>query len=85
MTENGHEGTTWGEPGDELLNEEDVYEYLIDKVSTQNRGMNRDLRSLNSQTPFLHIPPGNRGNDVRIRVSTSNLNRLRSVFNRTYF
>lgn len=83
-----HEGncdqTSLGESGEELYQEEDVYEYLIDKVSTQSRGMNRDFRALNSQSSFLHFPPGNRGGDVRIRVNTSSFNRLRSVLNRNF-
>lgn len=75
------------EPGEEPLNDEEVYEYLIDKVSANTRGANRDgLRSLNTQTTsFVHLPPGSRGGDVRIRVNTSGFNRLRSVFNRSHF
>jgi hypothetical protein len=74
-----------GEP----LNEEDMYEYLIEKVSTQNWSsqgssnranfgqinFNRDSRSLNPQTSFIHLPSTG-GGDVRIRVNTSNFNRL---------
>jgi hypothetical protein len=75
------------EPGEEPLNDEEVYDYLIDKVSTNGRGFNREgARALNTQTTsFVHLPPGARGGDVRIRVNTSGFNRLRSVFNRSHF
>lgn len=79
-SENTEDAQNLNESGEDPLNEDDVYEYLIDKVSAPNRGLNRDLRSLNSQTSYVHLPPGNRGSDVRIRVNTSNFNRLRSVF-----
>jgi hypothetical protein len=68
------------ESSEELLNDEDVYEYLIDKVSTRTGNYNRDLRSLNTQTSFVHIPPTGRG-DVRIRVNTSNFNRMLNRLN----
>lgn len=83
--DNPEDATKIGEPGEEPLHEEEVYEYLIDKVSAQNRGLSRDLRTLNSQTSFVHLPPGTRPGDVRIRVNTSSFNRLRSVFNRNHF
>ena len=72
--------------GEEVLNDEDVYDYLIDKVSTNGRGNNREMRNLNTQTTsFVQIPSGPRGGDVRIRVNTSGFSRLRSVFNRSHF
>lgn len=83
--ENAENTNKHSDAGDESLNEEEVYEYLIDKVSAPNRNFNRDMRTFNSQTSFVHLPPGARGGDVRIRVNTSNFNRLRSVFNRNHF
>jgi len=63
-----------GEPGEEQFSKEEIYEYLIEKATVPN-----------NQTSLLHIPHGGRGGDVRIRVNTLSLNRLRSGFNRNHF
>lgn len=73
------------ETGEEPLNDDDVYEYLIDKVTTGGRSYGRDLRSLNPSSSFVHLPQSSRSNDVRIRLNTSNLGRLRTVFRGNHF
>ena len=85
-SDNSENSSKLDEQEEEPLNEEEVYEYLMDKVSSNGRGYNRDLRSLNTQTTSLvHLPSGTRGGDVRIRVNALGFNRLRSVFNRSHF
>mmetsp|Transcript_2246 Transcript_2246/g.2112 ORF Transcript_2246/g.2112 Transcript_2246/m.2112 type:complete len:92 (+) Transcript_2246:526-801(+) len=77
-----------GEPGEEPLNEEEVYDYLIDKVSNRNRSAHsREPFRLNTQTTSVFdLNPFERSNrDVRIRVNTNGLNRLRGMFNRNHF
>lgn len=84
--EDGHKPV--GEPGEEPLNEEEVYDYLIDKVSNRSRGgPAREAARLNTQTTSVFdLNPFERGNrDVRIRVNTNGLSRLRGMFNRNQF
>ena len=75
--EDGDKTQTMEEP----LNDEEIYEYLIDKVGGNNHGSSNNTQS----TSFVHLPQGGRGGDVRIRVNTTGFSRLRSVFNRRHF
>ena len=77
---------------DDLLQEE-MYEYLIDKVSLpHSRAHGRDLRNSNfgilgsiNGHRGIYNSLGNNSGDLRIRVNASNINRFRSVLGRNHF
>ena len=75
-----------GEPGEEPLNDEEVYDYLIDKVSNRSRsgGRGEAYRISTQSNPVLDLNPFERGNrEMRIRVNTNGLTtRLRTMLNR---